>query len=169
MRRFKKIVISEFVDNINALLKIDDLYFEKENEFCIDCRVIKKLKIDKRLLNELIDLGILSANKNRYTKVLKFRGKNYRVIVVNKSKFRSLERLILLRNDTNDKDNQIVALNNQLKVKNTQVQSLSVALSKSQKLSEDNQILLEQAQQKIFHLEQLNNKSYWWQFWKKKH
>jgi len=91
-------MISNFVDDINALLKIDGMYFEKENEFCIDCRMIKEFKIDKRMLDELINLGVLSANKNRYTKVLKFRGKNYRLLVINKNKFRSLERLISLKN-----------------------------------------------------------------------
>jgi len=90
-------MISNFIDDINALLKIDGLYFEKENEFCIDCRIIKELKIDKRMLDELINLGVLSANKNRYTKVLKYKGKNYRWLVINKSKFRSLEKLILFR------------------------------------------------------------------------
>jgi hypothetical protein len=68
-----------------------------------------------------------------------------------------------------DKDTQIVTLNEQLKVKDTQIQSLADALSKSQKLNENNQILLSQAQQKILYLEESGNKSYWWQFWKKKH
>lgn len=47
--------------------------------------------------------------------------------------------------------------------KNKQIDALTNALNQSQKLNENNQVLLQQSQQKIFLLEQSNvKKSHWW-------
>lgn len=89
-------LVSKFIDDINALLRMKNIYYETENEFCFDCRVKNELGFDKKMLDELKFLGILKANKNRFTKVLKFKRKNYRWMVIDKQKFKSLERLILL-------------------------------------------------------------------------
>ena len=61
----------------------------------------------------------------------------------------------------------VALLEEQLNVKDSQIKSLNNALATAHKLNENNQILLNQAHQKILYLEQTNNKSYWWQFWKK--
>ena len=70
--------------------------------------------------------------------------------------------------DNSDNRRIMILLEEQLNVKDSQIKSLSDALAVAHKLNENNQILLNQAQQKILYLEQANDKSYWWQFWKKK-
>ncbi|EKD94429.1 MAG: hypothetical protein ACD_26C00055G0001 [uncultured bacterium] len=64
----------------------------------------------------------------------------------------------------NDKDKQIEDLHRQLNVKDTQIQSLTDALGTSQRLNENNQVLLQQSQQKILFLEEANSvKKNWWE------
>ena len=87
--------VTKFVDDINNLLKINNIYYETKSEIRFDCRINRQLKFDKRMLDELKILGVLVAPKERYTKVQRFKNKTYRWITINKEKFRSLERLIL--------------------------------------------------------------------------
>jgi hypothetical protein len=81
-------------------LKIDGLYYETKKYFCLDCRVKKEVGFDETLLDELKILGILQTDKERYTrasKFKKFKNKSYRWFVIDKEKFKSLERLISRR------------------------------------------------------------------------
>ena len=96
--------VFEFIDNIKSALKFNDLYYETKIYFCFDCRIKKELGFDKKMLDELKTLGILKTDKNRYTKVLKLKNKNYRWTVIDKEKFRSLERLISLGDGANGKN-----------------------------------------------------------------
>jgi predicted DNA-binding transcriptional regulator AlpA len=51
----------------------------------------------------------------------------------------------------------------EIQIKNKQIEALTDALSQSQKLNENNQVLLQQSQQKVFFLEQTNHdKLPWW-------
>lgn len=69
----------------------------------------------------------------------------------------------LLNDLKKDKEKQIEDLNKQINVKDLQIQSLTDALGTSQRLNENNQILLQQSQQKILFLEQVSDrKKNWW-------
>ncbi|EKD94253.1 MAG: hypothetical protein ACD_26C00150G0005 [uncultured bacterium] len=61
-----------------------------------------------------------------------------------------------------DIHNLIETLKNELIVKNKQIESLTDALSHSQKLNENNQVLLQQSHQKVFLLEQKKEEKPWW-------
>jgi len=96
--------VAKFIGDIRYLLKFNDLYYETENDFCFDCRINKQFKFDKGLLDEMKILGILKADKKRYTRVQRFKDKVYRWVVIDKQKFKSLERLILSGVDGNGKN-----------------------------------------------------------------
>jgi len=140
-------------------------------------KVVKGIKyLDERGLHVIKDSIGVSKNRNTILEPLESADEKQHE-TKNSSSLETLETLERyvesLENQTEflkkDKDNQIATLNEQLKVKDIQIHSLADALSKSQKLNENSQILLGQAQQKILYLEESSNKNYWWQFWKKKH
>jgi hypothetical protein len=97
--------VLKFIDNINTLLSRPNTYRETENEFHFDCRVNKYFNFDKdkELLEQMKILGILRSDKGRYTKVQRFKDKTFRCMVINKCKFRSLEKLVLQGVETNDR------------------------------------------------------------------